>query len=55
MTLETAEEADSIAAAFAAPPKPRQFTRDDLQGMGADQINSLRENGQLADLLDGKS
>jgi hypothetical protein len=54
MTLETAEEADSIAAAFAAPPKPRQLAREDVQRMSPDQINEARENGQLDSLLNGE-
>ena len=53
MSFETAEEADVIAAAF-ADPKPRQLTREDLQGLSVDQINDAREKGQLDSLLKGE-
>jgi hypothetical protein len=54
MNLETAEEADAIAAAF-ADPKPRQLTREDIKGMAPEAILKAKEDGQCADLLGGQS
>jgi hypothetical protein len=44
-------EAEAFAAQFTGKA---QLTRADLEGKSADQINAFRENGQLADLMDGK-
>jgi len=47
------EEGEEIAAQFAAPPKPRQYTREAVKTMSPEAINAAREAGQLADLLSG--
>ena len=54
MTLETEIEADEIAAQFAAPPKPRQYAREDLASMTPDQIEEARVAGRLADVMGGQ-
>jgi hypothetical protein len=54
MALETAEEGEAIAAAFAAPPKPVQLSRDDLKGLSAAEITKAKDDGKLADVLGQK-
>ena len=54
MNLESAEEAETIAASF-ANPRPVQLTQEQIQGMKPAEILKAKEEGRCADLLEGGS
>ena len=54
MSLESVEEADEIAAQFAAPPKPVQLSRADLASLTPAEVEEARIAGKLSDVMGGQ-